>query len=108
LSVKICYYNIIFIMILEGCRNMSKYAEVINKAIIKLENGEEARAEQLFVKSSKQEEIRFSWWTQDGHQFQRAPLDLSENDWLRLFQEAVKDNIFSPDFKDSLIKILSK
>ena len=43
--------------------------------------------------------------TQDGHQFQRAPLDLSENDWLRLFQEAVKDNIFSPDFKDSLIKI---
>ena len=48
-------------MILEGCRNMSKYAEVINKAIIKLENGEEARAEQLFVKSSKQEEIRFSW-----------------------------------------------
>lgn len=87
---------------------MSKYAEVINKAIIKLENGEEARAEQLIIKSINQQEIRFSWWTQDGNQFQRTPLDLSERDWLRLFEESEKANIFSPNFKSELVRILSK
>ncbi len=86
---------------------MSKYAEVINKATIKLGNGEEARAERLHIQSLNQQEIRFSWWTQDGHQFQRAPLDLSESDWLRLFEEAIKANIFSSSFKNELIKILS-
>ena len=95
-------------MTLEGVSDMSKYAEVINTAIIKLENDEEARAEQLIIKSTNQQEIRFSWWTQDGHQFQRAPLDLSESDWLRLFEESMKENIFSSDFKTKLVRILSK
>lgn len=95
-------------MTCKGVSSMSKYAEVINRAIIKLENGEEARAEQLIIKSTNQQEIRFSWWTQDGHQFQRAPLDLSESDWLRLFEESIKDNIFSPDFKNELVKIFTK
>ena len=87
---------------------MSKYAEMLNKAVIKLGNGEEARAEQIFINALNQQELRFSWWTQDGHQFQRAPLDLIEDDWLLLFEEAVKCNILSQDFITKLSEILSK
>ena len=87
---------------------MSKYAEMLNKAVIKLGNGEEARAEQIFINVLNQQELRFSWWTQDGHQFQRTPLDLTEDDWLLLFEEAVKCNIFSQDFIKKMSEILSK
>ncbi|MHB9094904.1 MAG: hypothetical protein ACYC21_09535 [Eubacteriales bacterium] len=87
---------------------MSKYADVLNKAIVSLGNGEEARAEQILVKELNQMELRFTWWTQDGKRFQRAPLDLPENDWLLLFEEAVNSNVLSQEFIKGLLRILAK
>jgi hypothetical protein len=85
---------------------MSKYAKPLNSAVIKLGNGEEAKAENLLIKSTGEEELRFSWWTQDGKQFQRTPLDLKEEDWLRLFDEAVKNQVLSKEFMKKLKEIL--
>ncbi|HEY5563228.1 MAG TPA: hypothetical protein VIK72_16030 [Clostridiaceae bacterium] len=85
---------------------MSSYAKLLHKATIKLENGEEARIEKLLIKATDTEELRFSWWTQEGKKFQRTPLDLEENDWLRLFEVGVKDDILSKEFIKSLIAIL--
>ncbi len=87
---------------------MSKYAELIETAKIKLDNGDEARAERLIIQETGETEIRFSWWTQDGKQFQHAPLDVSENDWLRLLEEAINHNVFSKEFINGLSKIVSK
>lgn len=85
---------------------MSNYAKLLNKATIKLGNGEEARAEKLLIKATGEEELRFSWWTQDGKYFQRTPLDLAEDDWLKLFEVAVKEEVVSEEFISKLIKIL--
>jgi hypothetical protein len=87
---------------------VSKYAEVLNQVQIKLgNNGDIAKAEVLKIKETGEEEIRFSWWTQDGAQFQRAPLDMPENDWLRLFEVSINNNVFSPHFKNELLKIIN-
>ncbi|MBK5243093.1 hypothetical protein [Clostridium sp.] len=85
---------------------MTIYAKLLNKATIKLGDGEEARAEKLIIKATGEEELRFSWWTQDGKQFQRAPLDLKEDDWLKLFDAAVKEKVVSEEFVSELIKVL--
>jgi hypothetical protein len=58
------------------------------------------RIERLLVKSSNTEEIRFSWW-KDGRMMMR-PLDLPEDQLLRLFQAAIKGGVFTPDFLLSL------
>jgi hypothetical protein len=85
---------------------MSKYANLINKATIKMENGEEARAEKILIKATESEELRFTWWTQEGKKFQRTPLDLKEDDWLKLFEAAVKGKVLSDEFISKLITIL--
>ncbi|MFA6941267.1 MAG: hypothetical protein WCQ54_09855 [Clostridiaceae bacterium] len=85
---------------------MSKYANLINKATIKIENGEEARAEKILIKATGNEELRFTWWTQEGKKFQRTPLDLKEDDWLKLFGAAVKEKVLSEEFISKLIIIL--
>ena len=43
---------------------------------------EEGRIERLRVKSTQQEEIRFSWWK--SGRFMLRPLDLPEEDLLKL------------------------
>jgi len=85
---------------------MSKYANLIKKATIKLGNEEEARAEIIQIKATGDEELRFTWWTQGGKKFQRTPLDLKEDDWLKLFEAAVKEEVLSDEFKSKLITIL--
>ena len=85
---------------------MPKYAEVIKEAKINFDEGLVAKAELLLINEKAREEIRFSWRTQEGTRFQRAPLDMIESDWLKLFAEAVKEKIFSDSFRLELIKLL--
>lgn len=86
---------------------MSDYADLIKNAIIDLGNNEQARAEKITIKATNEEELRFSWWTKNGSQFVRTPLDLPEDDWIRLFNEAVKKDVLSQDFIKKLIKVLA-
>lgn len=78
----------------------TSYAREIRSASVIFRDGTEGRIELLFVKSSQQEEIRFSWW-KEGRMILR-PLDLPEDALLALLAEAVKRGVFSEGFIESL------
>jgi hypothetical protein len=56
----------------------------------------EVRIERLRIKSSGEEEIRFSWW-KEGRLIPR-PLDLPEAQLLELMRRAAKNGVFTPHF----------
>ncbi len=85
---------------------MSDYKTLLKEAKINIGNNEIAKAEKILIKATNQEELRFSWWTQNGSQFQRTPLDLPEQQWIELFDEAVKNDVLSKDFIKDLITVL--
>lgn len=64
----------------------------------------EARIERLFVKEHSQEVIRFSWW-KDG-ELVPHPLDLREEDLLRLMEEAIDNHVFSNNLRWKLLHLL--
>jgi hypothetical protein len=75
----------------------TKYArELREPGVVKWPTGSEGGIERLLIKKSGTEEIRFSWW-KDGRLATR-PLDLSEEDLLTLFEDAIAKGIFSTDF----------
>jgi hypothetical protein len=87
---------------------MSKYCDVLKTTTLDLGAGEQARAEKIKLKANNIEEIRFSWRTQDGSKFVPRPLDLPENQWVELFDQAIKDDVVSQDFIKDMIKVLSQ
>jgi hypothetical protein len=99
---------LIYNIIQKEAISMSNYCDVLNSATLNLGGGEQARAEKIVLKSNNQQELRFSWRTQNGVQFQRAPLDLPEDEWVQLFDVAVQNNIVSDKFIKDLIKVLVK
>ena len=75
----------------------TKYArELREPGVVKWPTGSEGRIERLLIKKSGTEEIRFSWW-KDGRLATR-PLDLSEEDLLTLFEDAIAKGVFNTDF----------
>lgn len=76
------------------------YAREIRSASVDFRDGSQGRIELLYIKSSMQEEIRFSWW-REGRMILR-PLDLPEDALAQLMAEAVRQGVFSPDFVDTL------
>lgn len=82
----------------------TKYAKELATGKIVYSGGEEARIERLYVKSYGEEEIRFSWWK--NSRMAPRPLDISENDLLRLVNEGIQNNVFSNDFLTRLKKLL--
>jgi hypothetical protein len=80
------------------------YASEIATASIAFDGANEAKIEHIHVKDQGQDEIRFSWW-KDGRIMMR-PLDLPENDLLRLLDNAIKGGIFTPDFRAKLRNML--
>ena len=84
---------------------MSNYKTLLEEAQICIGNDEIAKVEKIIINETKQEEIRFSWWTQNGSRFQRAPLDIPENQWLELFEAGVEKDVFSKDFINDLTEI---
>ena len=65
----------------------------------------DARIERLHVKETGDEQIRFSWWPND--KMAQRPLDLTEEDLLKLFAEAIKEDVFTDSFKNELSKLLT-
>ncbi|OLS02187.1 hypothetical protein [Tissierella creatinophila] len=87
---------------------MPNYKTLVKEVEINIGNDEIAKCEKIIINATNQEEIRFSWWTKNGVQFQRTPLDLPKEQWLELFDEAVKNDVFSKGFIKDLITVLSK
>jgi hypothetical protein len=65
-----------------------------------------ARIERLRIKATGVDEIRFSWW-KDGR-FQTRPLDLSEDELLKLMRKAIDGGVFSQDFVGELRRVLGE
>ena len=63
------------------------------------------RIERLEIKSSGEEEIRFSWW-KDGRLIPR-PLDLPEHELSSLFRKAIENGIFTDGLLQELRAILA-
>ena len=63
-----------------------------------------ARIERLRIKSTGIDEIRFSWWKEG--RFQARPLDLPEDDLLRLMRKAIDEGVFSEAFVGNLRRML--
>lgn len=87
---------------------MSGYKKLIKETQINIGEDEIAKAEKIIINETNQEELRFSWWTQDGKKFNIRPLDLPEDQWIELFDAAVKDEIVSQEFIKEMIKVLAK
>jgi hypothetical protein len=83
----------------------TKYAtELREPGVKKWPTGSEGRIERLLIKKSRTEEIRFSWW-KDGRLATR-PLDLSEEDLLTLFEDAIAKDVFTTEFRARLKGLL--
>jgi hypothetical protein len=76
----------------------TKYATLIHQSVLKFPKGGEARIERLRIKSSDNIEIRMSWW-KDGKMMMR-PLDLGENDFLKLLAQSMREGVLLCDHRD--------
>jgi hypothetical protein len=84
----------------------TRYATEIQSASLRWPDSDsEARIEHLYIKSSGEHEIRFSWW-KNGRMTPR-PLDLSEKDLVKLFRSAVRNGVFTDKFKTALATSLT-
>ncbi|MGB7169073.1 MAG: hypothetical protein WBD32_08725 [Acidobacteriaceae bacterium] len=71
--------------------------ELTPSGIRSFPNGDQARIEKLYIKESGEEEVRLSRW-KNGKMLPR-PLDLSEDDLLILFRDALSKDVFTPAFR---------
>lgn len=86
-------------------RNTDYARELCEPGVMKWpSSGSEARIEKLLIKETGEEEIRFSWWK--AGKLAIRPLDLSEEDLVRLFSDAIAKEVFSDDFKSKLKSML--
>lgn len=86
---------------------MSSYKTPIKEIGINIGGDEIAKAEKIIINETNQEELRFSWWSKDGKQFNLRPLDLPERQWIELFDAAIKNDIVSQEFIKEMIKVLA-
>ncbi len=82
----------------------TRYATELREPGIVQLGDSEGRIERILVKESGQEEIRFSWW-KNGTIIPR-PLDLSEEELLILFRDAIVKGVFDAAFRSRLREIL--
>jgi hypothetical protein len=85
---------------------VSNYCDVLKTTTLDLGEGEQARAEKIKIKETNVDELRFSWRTNNGAKFIPRPLDLPEEQWVQLFDLAVKDEVLSQEFIKEMIKVL--
>lgn len=70
--------------------------ELVPPAIVKLSDGEgEARIERLRIKSTGAVQLRLSWWLNGA--FIPRPLELAEEDFLKLVAEAIRRGVLLPN-----------
>ena len=82
----------------------TEYATELATATIAFDAANEGKIERILVKEYGQDEIRFSWW-KDGRMMMR-PLDLAEDDLLKLMHNAIQADVFTPEFRSKLRELL--
>ncbi|ALC91470.1 hypothetical protein AM500_18000 [Bacillus sp. FJAT-18017] len=72
------------------------------------EGNDIAAVERIFIKGMKRDEIRFAWYKQvnGSERFQPRPLDLTEEELLKVLEDGVANGVFSTSFRENLKKIL--
>ncbi len=92
----------------------TKYCKVLRQAKIRANNVAYG-IEKIFVKELNQEEIRFVYFKDIikgsimmEEQLVARPLDLPEDDLIKLIELAIKQNVFSKEFVGELKEILNK
>jgi hypothetical protein len=90
-------------------RNTAYAEELAEPAVIVFPGGSEGRIEYLKFKQgdvSGEDGYRFSWW-RDARLLPR-PLDVTEEECLRLFETAVQRGVFAESFLKGLRAILKQ
>lgn len=85
----------------------TKYCDLLAQGTT--QEGEDISAvEKIFIKDLKREEIRFAWYKEKGgsRYFQLRPLDLTEDELLKLLEAGVNKGVFSKRFREKLKEIL--
>ncbi|MDB0440331.1 hypothetical protein C4R89_12390 [Clostridioides difficile] len=88
----------------------TRYCKVLRQAKIR-ENNIAYGIEKIFVKELNQEEIRFVYFKDTFRQEEQLvprPLDLPEEDLLKLMDVAISQNVFSKEFLNNLKEIVAK
>jgi len=88
----------------------TRYCKVLRQAKIR-DNDVAYGIEKIFVKDLNQEEIRFVYFKDTirmEEQLVVRPLDLPEDDLIRLMELSIKQNVFSKEFVGKLKDILDK
>ncbi len=92
----------------------TRYCKVLRQAKIR-DNNVAYGIEKIFVKELNQEEIRFVYFKDIikgsimmEEQLVARPLDLPEDDLIRLMELSIKQNVFSKEFVGKLKEILDK
>ena len=80
----------------------TRYCKVLRQAKIR-DNNVAYGIEKIFVKELNQEEIRFVYFKDTVR-----PLDLPEDDLIKLMKVSIKQNVFSKEFVCKLKGILDK
>lgn len=91
-----------------GILKSTKYCDLLVQGLI-FENDMGYALEKIRVKSTGNEEIRFTYYKMvEGNKirFVPRPLDLSEEDLLKLFKEAKDKKVFSNHFLNELRKLV--
>ena len=88
----------------------TKYCQILAQS--KVTDGEYTYSiEKVFVKAKKRDEIRFCLYKDTGNQLERyvpRSLDVTELEFLELFRDAIKQEVFSKDLLSGLRTILSQ
>ncbi len=92
----------------------TRYCKVLRQAKIR-DNDVAYGIEKIFVKELNQEEIRFVYFKDIikgsimmEEQLVARPLDLPEDDLIKLVELSIKQNVFSKEFISKLKEILDK
>ncbi|MBH6946640.1 hypothetical protein I6A93_02895 [Clostridioides difficile] len=82
----------------------TRYCKVLRQAKIRDKNVAYG-IEKIFVKDLNQEEIRFVYFKDTYRQEEQLvprPLDLPEDDLIKLIELSIKQNVFSKEFVEKL------
>ena len=88
----------------------TRYSKVLRQAKMR-DNNVAYGIEKIFVKELNQEEIRFVYFkdtVRREEQLVARPLDLPEDDLIKLMKVSIKQNVFSKEFVCKLKGILDK
>jgi len=91
-----------------GVIRSTKYCDLLKQGRVDTDRSASA-IEKIYVKELGRTEIRFAYYKKTANNRDRLvlrPLDLDEDELLELFDNAVKNEVFSENFRKKLKEIL--